>query len=141
MPEFEDVGVGDANFQHIRKNGTRDRLNGQAVEIGGTNFQIGFKNRIMERFKVSGQTDFYNDTILIEANLTEGNTLVTLIHEMLEGISRKYHLDIPHELIDGLETYLFETFVENPHILEELLKYAKKLTYDKTKKARKTRKK
>lgn len=127
MPEFQDVATNDGAFQNIRKNSARDRLNGSNIKIGGTNFVIGIKNRVLERFKVAGQTDFFNDTILLEANLTEANTLVTLLHEMLECISRKYYLDLPHELIDSLETNLFEALVNNPNVLKELLTYSKKI--------------
>jgi hypothetical protein len=127
MTNFPDVAVGDGNFQNIRKNAIRDRLNGAKIKIGGTNFLVGVKNRVMERFKVAGQTDFFNSTILLEANLTEGNTLITLLHEMIECLSRIYHLDLPHELIEQLETLLFEALVTNPRVLQELLIYAKKL--------------
>lgn len=127
MPKFEDVALGDAEFANIRKNSIRDKLNGSKIKIGGTNYTIGVKNRILERFKVAGQTDFFNDTILLEANLTEGNTLITVLHEMLECISRKYYLDIPHELISELEAHLFDVLIDNPLILEEFLKYSKKI--------------
>lgn len=132
MPEFQDIATNDGTFQNIRKNAARDRLNGSKIKVGGTNFVVGVKNRVLERFKVAGQTDFFNDTILLEANLTESNTLITLMHEIIECISRKYYLDLPHELINGLETYLFEALVNNPHVLQELLIYAKKLDHDKT---------
>jgi hypothetical protein len=141
MPEFEDIATNDGTFQNIRKNVVRDRLNGTKIRIGGTNFAVGIKSRVLERFKVAGQTDFFNDTILLEANLTEANTLVTVLHEIIECISRKYYLDLPHELINGLETYLFDALVNNPNILQELLIYAKKLNNDKRTKESKTNKK
>ena len=141
MPNFPDVATNDGNFQNIRKNAIRDRLNGSKLRIGGTKFLIGVKNRLLERFKIVGQTDFFNDTILLEANLTEGNTLITVLHEIIECISRKYHLDLPHELIDGLETYLFQALVDNPHFLKELIIYAKKLDHDQITKTGKKNKK
>lgn len=125
--EFPDVATNDGNFGVIRKNAVRDRLNGSKIKVGGTSYTIGIKNRVLERFKVSGQTDFFNSTILLEANLTEGNTLVTVLHEIIECISRQYYLDIPHELISELEAHLFDVLVNNPNFLQELLIYSRRL--------------
>ncbi len=143
MPELEfpDIATNDGNFQNIRKNAVRDRLDGSKIKIGGTNYTIGIKNRVLERFKVAGQTDFFNSTILLEANLTEGNTLLTVLHEIIECISRQYYMDIPHELINELEAHLFDVLVDNPKLLQELLIYAKRLDYDKSAEGRKTSKK
>ncbi len=140
MPEYPDIATNDGAFQIIRKNVVRDRLNGSKLKIGGKAYTIGIKNRIVERFKISGQTDFFNDTILMEANLTEGNTLITVLHEMLECISRQYYLDIPHELISELEAHLFDSLVDNPALLQELLIYSKKLHDQTAKNSKKIKK-
>jgi hypothetical protein len=126
MPEFEDIATTDGAFQNVRKNVVRDKLNKAIIKVGGTNYTIGIKNRVLERFKVAGQTDFFNSTILLEANLTEGNMLITMLHEMIECFSRQYYMDIPHELISEMEAHLFDVLIDNPLVLKLLLEYAYK---------------
>ena len=67
MPKqaFPDVATNDGAFQNVRKNAARDRLNGSKIKIGGTNYTVGVKNRVLERFKV----DFLiNDDIIVECD-------------------------------------------------------------------------
>jgi len=127
MPnDFTDITL-DANvYNNVRKNKARDRLLGKVIKAGGTKFTIAAKARLLERFGVVGQTDFFNQTILIDSNLSEDQTLVTLLHEMIECVNKKYYMDLPHDLINALEVHLFETLINNPDFLQELLTYSKK---------------
>lgn len=124
--EFEDITLNGKNLNNIRKNAVRDRLDGMQIKIGGFKFKVGHRARLLERFAVTGQTDFFNDSILLDSNLTEGNTLATLWHEILECVNRKFHIDMPHELLETLEETLFQALIDNPKFLEELIKYSKK---------------
>jgi len=124
--EFQDIVLNGKQLNNIRKNVVRDRIDGTSIKVGGFKFSIGHRARLLERFQVTGQTDFFNDSILIDSNLTEGNTLATLWHEILECVNRKYHVDMPHDLLETLEETLFQVLIDNPKFLEELIKYSKK---------------
>lgn len=125
--EFEDITTNDSQFNNNRVNKVRDRLNGTSLRVGGAKFKIGTKGRLLERFDIAGQTDFYNDTILLDSNMTEGNTLSTLVHEAIECVNKKYNMGLPHELIGNLEAHLFTLLVDNPSLLKELLQYSLKI--------------
>ena len=129
--EFKDITLNGKNLNNIRKNAIRDRLDGTQIKVGGFKFTIGHRARLLERFQVTGQTDFFNDAILLDSNMTEGNTLATLWHEILECVNRKGNLDVPHELICELESHLFQALIDNPKFLEELIRYSKKYISDK----------
>lgn len=137
--KFEDVTTNDSQFGNNRANGARDRLVGTKLKVGGTNFTVGAKGRMLERFGVAGQTDFYNDTILVDSNMTEGNTLSTILHELLECMNKRFSMELHHELIDELEAHLFSVLVDNPALLKELLKYSIR-TYEQGKGSKKTKK-
>ena len=128
MPEneFEDITLNGKTLNNIRKNAIRDRIDGKKIKVGGIKFSIGHRARLLERFQVTGQTDFFNSSILLDSNLTEGNTLLTLWHEMIECVNRHQHIDMPHDLIESLETSLFDLLVDNPMILKLFLDYANK---------------
>lgn len=129
MP-FEDITLDGTQYNNIRKNKIRDRLVNKKLKIGGTKFTLGAKSRLLERFGVIGQTDFFNQSILVDSNITEDQTLVTILHEMIECINKKYYLELPHDLINALEVHLFETLTNNPIYLKELLQYAKRYSVD-----------
>ena len=125
MP-FEDITL-DANaYNNVRKNKIRDALIDTVLKIGGSKFTIAARARLLERFGVVGQTDFFGMSILMDSNLTEDQTLVTLLHEIIECINKKYYLSLPHDLINALEVHIFETLINNPHFLKELLRYAQR---------------
>ena len=125
MP-FEDITLDGTQYNNVRKNSIRDNLVDEQLKIGGTKFTLAAKARLLERFGVVGQTDFFNQSILVDSNITEDQTLVTILHEMLECINKKYYLSLPHDLINALEVHIFETLMNNPVYLKELLKYSRK---------------
>lgn len=126
--EFEDVSI-LTEFSGLRNNRSRDLLSRVSLKLQGSLVPIAFKARLLERHQVCGQTDFYNENILLDANLTEAETLSTILHEIMEFLNKKHKLGLEHDIICSLEALLFDVMANNPAYIEVLLDYARRYTY------------
>lgn len=102
-----------------------ERLSGMIVDIAGILFTVVTEEDMIERFGMQGQIDFRNNQIIIDPEMGNRDTLTVLIHEVVEGIIRRYQIQIPHETIVFLECSLFTVLMDNPKMLEVLLEEAK----------------
>jgi hypothetical protein len=130
--KFEDLMVSSAGLGTIRPNRIRDRLAGTCLKLAGFLWPIRFAFRLLERHSTMGQMDLFNNTLLIEGNLTEPETLSAVWHEILEVLNKKYEWSITHELLSSIEVNTFEALINNPHFVTELLRYAKQYSGTKT---------
>lgn len=121
----EEIAVAAAAYKGKRTSRPRTALDKTTLRICGADYAISFVFRLMERFNVYGQTDLFNNTILIESNLTEPEALSTILHEILEIINRKHILGLDHDTLQKLEVMLFAVFADNPRFMEALARYAK----------------
>ncbi len=136
---FEDFMLASPAIGGIRPNRVRDKLTKAIFKIAGGLWPLRFKYRLLERHATMGQTDLFNNNILIEGNLKESEMLSSIWHEILEILNKKYDLAMPHDLLSRLETNTFEVLVNNPQFIQELLTYAKRYngTREKTKNTKK----
>lgn len=124
--EFEDLMLASAAIGGIRPSRVRDKLDNTLLKIAGCLFPLRFKHRMLERHATMGQTDLFNNTVLIDGNLKESDMLSSIWHEILEVINKKYGLEMPHEILSRLETHTYEALINNPQFIQELLVYAKR---------------
>ena len=109
------------------------KLSGIEIDIAGVLYQVGTEVDMIERFGMQGQIDFRNNTILLDPDMGDRDTLTVLVHEIIEGIIRRYQVQIPHETIVFLECSLFTVLMDNPRILEILLEEARNGKIENTK--------
>lgn len=100
-------------------------LKGMEVNLAGVLFKVEFESRMVDRFNTSGQIDFFRNRIALDPELGDRDTLSVFLHELIEGVVRRYQVKIDHDLVVFLECALFSLFMSNPHILEVFLKEAK----------------
>lgn len=100
-------------------------IDGLVVDIAGVFFEVTAEKDMIERFGMQGQIDFRNNLIVIDPDMGDRDTLTVLIHEIIEGIIRRYQVSMPHEQIVFLECSLFTVLMNNPRLLEIILKEAR----------------
>lgn len=79
------------------------------IKIGGHLFTLDFIDGLAD----SGSTDFNNNKILINKNLSESNKHSTIIHEIIESINSVYDLNLPHTTIQTLEAAIYQVIKDN----------------------------
>lgn len=94
------------------------------VDIAGVLFKVTTEADMIERFGMQGQIDFRNNLIVLDPDMGDRDTLSVLVHEIIEGIVRRYQIQIQHETIVFLECSLFTVLMSNPILLRILLKEA-----------------
>jgi len=106
---------------------TKD-LEGKVLNIGDHYYTLHFQEDLDRRFERLGQCDLLRGKIWIDAAAPERPALSTLIHEVLEAIICNNTLDLKHPQIVVLENELFSFCMNNPEILEVLVKEAREKT-------------
>jgi len=94
------------------------------IDIAGVLFTVITEAEMIERFGMQGQIDFRTNQIVLDPDMSSRDTLTVLIHEVVEGIIRRYQANIPHETIVFLECSLFTVLMDNPKMLRILLEEA-----------------
>ena len=137
MPQkFEDFAASSAGLAGVRKNRVRDAFRNLTLRLCGAKYPVLFIQRLVERHGVAGQTDLFNENMIIEGNLTEGEMLSSIWHEVLEVLNKKFVLNMEHDLLQKLENATFAALVDNPEYLQELLIYAKRYAKSENKKVK-----
>jgi hypothetical protein len=100
----------------------RDELEGKVMNIGDHFFTIHFQEDLDRRFERLGQCDLLKGLIWLDAAAPERPVLSTILHEVVEAIVCQGALPIKHDVIVLLENALFSFCMNNPTILEILIK-------------------
>jgi len=102
----------------------KDDLEGKVMNIGDHYFTIHFQEDLDRRFERLGQCDLLKGKIWIDADAPERPALSTLLHEIIEAIACNNTLELKHPQVVILENALFSFCMNNPDILEVLVKEA-----------------
>ena len=73
------------------------------LKIAGKNYKL----KYIEGLTDNGSTDFNNQIILINKNLSEEEKKSTIIHEVIEVLNSAYDLELSHQTISTLEIGIF----------------------------------
>jgi len=79
------------------------------IKIAGHHFTVDYIDGLAD----SGSTDFTDNKILINKNLSQSNKESVVIHECLEAISAIYDLNLPHQTIQTLEAAIYALYKDN----------------------------
>lgn len=85
------------------------------ITIGESVWQVRRPRKLKAPGKgeVLGLCDTVNQVIHVKAGLGYTETLVTFVHEVLHAFEDEYELDIPHELVYGLEAPIAYLLLDN----------------------------
>lgn len=81
----------------------------KSVKIGGQNYKVELVNGLAD----CGSTNFDKQIILINKDQTENRQLSALYHEIIEIWNEAGDLDLRHQTIQTLESFMYQTLREN----------------------------
>lgn len=91
-----------------------DKLNGLEVDILDLTFTVEFEKNLVGRWGTPGQIGFHLvNTIFLDPDVTDQELLSVLIHEILEGILKRFNIEVPHHVISSLEVGFYNLLLNN----------------------------
>lgn len=92
-----------------------DKLDGLKISILDLTFTVEFEKNLVGRWGTPGQIGFHLvNTIFLDPDVTDQELLSVLIHEILEGILKRFNIEVPHHVISSLEVGFYNLLLTNP---------------------------
>lgn len=97
------------------------RLEQTKLDIAGEKYSIIFEPNLIDRHKCAGYADIFGNEIHVEEATTDHAACGIVMHEVVELISRKFELAVPHRVITAMAMALNNTLISSPDFLKAML--------------------
>lgn len=102
-----------------------DKLNGLEIDILDLTFTVEFEKNLVGRWGTPGQIGFHLvNTIFLDPDVTDQELLSVLVHEILEGILKRFNIEVPHHVISSLEVGFYNLLLNNPDFVDLYARYS-----------------
>ena len=88
----------------------------EKIKIGGIKYKI--EKMHPSSSDACAKINFEQAIIFLDYDLNSDVALSSLLHEVIETISKTNELEIPHHCIQTLETQLFQVLRDNPDVFK-----------------------
>ena len=96
-----------------------DKLDGLEIDILDLTFTVEFEKNLVGRWGTPGQIGFHLvNTIYLDPEVTDQELLSVLVHEILEGILKRFNIEVPHHVISSLEVGFYNLLLNNPDLVD-----------------------
>jgi hypothetical protein len=86
------------------------------IKIGGVIYTITLVPDLKTESDCSGKVIFGKAQILLAKEMCPAITNATLLHEIIEVINAENEYNLPHHVIQGLATQIYQVIADNPEV-------------------------
>ena len=90
----------------------------QKVKIGGFTYPVMLVPELIKTDQCYGKVSNIKATIKLDEDLSPDIMKATLLHEILEALNAENEYNLPHRVIQGLATQLYQVINDNPEMFE-----------------------